>query len=106
MKNKRGITLIALVITIIVLIILAGISIKLLLGEGGIIERAKNAKEETLIAHYKEQIEIIKVETALENDSNVTLEKLKNAFDNVEEREKMLIYEQRNRQEHTRGNDN
>ena len=37
MRGKRGITLIALVITIIVLIILAGVSIQLLLGENGII---------------------------------------------------------------------
>ena len=44
LKNKRGITLIALVITIIVLIILAGISINLLIGDNGIITRAKDAK--------------------------------------------------------------
>ena len=41
MKNNKGITLIALVITIIVLIILAGISISLLMGEDGIITKAK-----------------------------------------------------------------
>ena len=41
--NQRGITLIALVVTIIVLIILAGISIALLFGENGIIEKAKDA---------------------------------------------------------------
>lgn len=44
MKNK-GITLIALIITIIVLIILAGVSINLLIGENGIITKAKYAKE-------------------------------------------------------------
>ena len=41
LKSKKGITLIALVITIIVLIILAGISISLLMGEDGIITKAK-----------------------------------------------------------------
>ena len=45
MKRNRGITLIALVVTIIVLIILAGISINLLLGENGIVTKAKVAKK-------------------------------------------------------------
>ena len=45
-KKKQGITLIALVITIIVLIILAGVSINLVLGENGIITMAKRAKED------------------------------------------------------------
>lgn len=80
-KNKNAITLISLIITIVILIILAGVSINLLLGEDGIIERAKKSKEETLIAQYKEQIEIIKAETVLKNDNEITLEKLKDAFD-------------------------
>lgn len=41
LKNQGGITLISLVVTIIILIVLAGISINLLLGENGIINRAK-----------------------------------------------------------------
>lgn len=48
MKNQvRGITLIALVITIIVLLILAGISIAMLTGENGILTKADEAKRET-----------------------------------------------------------
>lgn len=43
LKNQKGITLVALVITIIVLLILAGITISLTLGENGIINRAKEA---------------------------------------------------------------
>ena len=46
-KQKRGITLIALVITIIILLILAGITIGSLGGENGLIARAKQAREET-----------------------------------------------------------
>ena len=57
-KNKRGITLIALVIAIIILIILAGISINLLLGENGIITRSKNAKEQHEYAAAKEIIDL------------------------------------------------
>ena len=45
LKSSRGITLIALVVTIVVLIILAGLSINLILGQNGIIEKAKQAKQ-------------------------------------------------------------
>lgn len=58
--NKRvkenGITLIALVITIIVLLILAGVSIAMLAGENGIITQAQNAKNKTEEAEDKEKI--------------------------------------------------
>ncbi len=56
LNNTKGITLIALVITIIVLIILAGISINLVLGENGIITKAKLAKEQTEQTMQNEQI--------------------------------------------------
>ena len=55
-KNSKGITLIALVITIIVLIILAGVSINLVLGDNGIITKAKYAKTETEQAKVNEEI--------------------------------------------------
>ena len=45
--EEKGITLIALIVTIIVLIILAGISISILTGENGIITRVQNAKNTT-----------------------------------------------------------
>ena len=47
MKRNKGITLIALVITIIVLLILAGVAIAMLSGQNGILEQAKNAKIRT-----------------------------------------------------------
>ena len=47
MKRERGITLIALVITIIVLLILAGVSIAMLTGQNGILTQAQKAKNET-----------------------------------------------------------
>ncbi len=55
-KTKNGITLVALVITIIVLLILAGITISLTIGEDGIITKAMQAKEQTEIANEKEII--------------------------------------------------
>ncbi len=57
MNRNRGITLIALVITIIILLILAGISIRMLSGDNSIINQAGNAKTQTDIAHEKEILE-------------------------------------------------
>ena len=58
-KNKEtGITLIALVVSIIVLIILAGVSIAMLVGENGIITQAQRADELTTQAQQKEAIEL------------------------------------------------
>ena len=59
MNKQKGITLIALVITIIVLLILAGISIATLTGENGILKKATVAGEETKKAEYKEILELI-----------------------------------------------
>lgn len=58
MKNQKGITLIALVITIIVLLILAGVSIAMLTGENGLLTKAGNAKTETT---QKEAEEVVKI---------------------------------------------
>lgn len=56
--KERGITLIALVITIIVLLILAGVSIAMLTGENGILTQAQNAKEGTEQAGDIEKIRL------------------------------------------------
>ncbi len=53
--RNRGITLIALVVTIIVLLILAGISISMLTGQNGILNRAQEAKEKTELAQKEEK---------------------------------------------------
>ena len=50
MRNQKGITLVSLVVTIIILIILAGISINILLGNNGIITKAIQSKENTILA--------------------------------------------------------
>ena len=57
-ENNNGITLISLVITIIILIILAGIMLNLAIGQNGIFTKTKQAKREQLIATEKEQISI------------------------------------------------
>ena len=53
-KKQKGITLIALVVTIIVLLILAGVSIAMLTGNNGILTQGKRAKEEQAHAAVKE----------------------------------------------------
>lgn len=55
MKNQKGITLIALVITIIVLLILAGITIALLTGDNGLITKSQKAASDTAVAEAKEK---------------------------------------------------
>ena len=56
MKNQKGITLIALVITIIVLLILAGVAIAMLSGENGILNKASESAKDTAISSAKETI--------------------------------------------------
>lgn len=58
MRNNKGITLIALVITIIVLLILAGVSIAMLTGQNGILNQAGNAKNDTAIAEAQEAVKL------------------------------------------------
>ena len=59
LKYERGITLIALVITIIVLLILAGVTINTLMGEGGIVKQATDAKSTTEKAGLAEEVKTI-----------------------------------------------
>lgn len=57
-KKEKGITLIALIITIILMLILAGVVISLTIGNNGLIEKTKYAVEENRKAEIKEEIEI------------------------------------------------
>ena len=56
MRNNKGITLIALVVTIIVLLILAGVSIAMLTGDNGILKQSRKAKTDTANAEVAEKI--------------------------------------------------
>ena len=62
LKNKKGITLIALVVTIVVLLILAGVTISLLLDENGIIAKSKDARNANRAGAIKEEITLWKAE--------------------------------------------
>ena len=72
MKRERGITLIALVVTIVVLLILAGVSINALFGNNGIIEKAKEAQNKMDKATENDQKEINELTNWLDNQVNGT----------------------------------
>ena len=75
-KNKGGITFIALVVTIIVLLILAGISVSMLTGQNGILNKAAEAKEKTEEAQKEEQIKLA-VMSSIGTDGLINLNQLK-----------------------------
>ena len=83
-NEKRGITLIALVVTIIVLLILAGISISMLTGQNGILNRASEAKEEYSNSTEKEQIQL-SYNSAITKKlgESITAEELQNELNEV-----------------------
>ncbi len=74
-RKNRGITLIALVITIIVLLILAGVSIAMLTGQNGILTQAQNAKQETEEGKIKEQNELAKANAIMNIEKQTYVDK-------------------------------
>ena len=81
-KKETGISLLALIITIIVLIILASVTYNLTLGQNGIITKAYEAKYLTELAQYKEELELFKAEKLLENN-NFEGESLTSAYNSL-----------------------
>ena len=74
-KNTKGITLITLVVTIIVLLILAGVSISMLTGQNGILTQAQKAKEETEKAAKEEELKLNSIEDYMITDGSYNKEK-------------------------------
>ena len=70
LKNKKGITLIALVVTIVVLLILAGVTISLLLDENGIIAKSKDARTETRVSQIEDEVGMWKQHNFISKESN------------------------------------
>ena len=75
-QNNKGITLIALVITIIVLLILAGVSMAMLTGENGILNQAQEAKTQTEYKSAEEKVKLA-IMGARANDGQMTVAELK-----------------------------
>ena len=69
-KETRAITLISLVVTIVVLLILAGVSINLVLGNNGIITKAKEAREKSAQASQNDLVAMGELAQQLENTLN------------------------------------
>ena len=72
-QKKNGITLIALVVTIVVLLILAETSIAILTGDNGIFNQAKEAKQQTEIEGYKEEIKLAIIEEQINAETGANL---------------------------------
>lgn len=83
--ESKGITLIALVITIIVLLILAGVTITSITGENGILSKSTEAKAKTIVGQEKEQISSA-YSAAVANrlgDDSVTASEIQTELDNI-----------------------
>ena len=77
LKERKGITLIALVITIIVLLILAGVSIAMLTGQNGILTQAQNAKTTNENKSAEEKVKLaIMAAKSQSTDGSLELDKL------------------------------
>ncbi len=81
-KRVQGITLIALVVTVIVLLILAGVALNLTVGDNGLFKRAQNAADTYDEASQKEKIELAAASTYLDDtkDFGITTPKLESAL--------------------------
>ena len=85
LENKKGITLVALVVTIVVLLILAGVSINLVLGENGLITKAQEAKQKSHEESIKEQVDMALASYQLEKAKNGETSSLEdNKIENLE----------------------
>ena len=82
LRKNKGITLIALVVTIIVLLILAGISIAMLTGQNGILNRASEAQEKTGTAQTEELVKLSVTDAITQGLGELTDVNLKTALNN------------------------
>ena len=71
LKQQKGVTLVALVITIIVLLILAGVSIAMLTGDNGVLTKAKSSQSETVRAEAKEKVSLA-INTIMANKADTS----------------------------------
>ena len=81
-RNNKAITLIALVVTIVVLLILAGTSIAMLAGENGIIKQAQESKEKNKIAEIEEKVKLAAMAAKTEGLGNIDIDKFNEELKN------------------------
>ena len=83
LKTQKGITLIALVVTIVVLLILAGVTINLLLDENGIIVKSKDARIETRASQVEDEVGMWKQHNFINKESNQAQESAETMLANL-----------------------
>lgn len=84
LKTQKGITLIALVVTIVVLVILAGVSINIVFSNGGILDKAKSAEKRSTIAKEKEIVEMAYLAVSIDKvGEKITSEYLQAELENM-----------------------
>ena len=91
-KEKRGITLVALVITVIILLILAGVGISAI-NSGNIFDNAVSVVEQSKIASKKEEIELVIISKMKNSVREITIDKI------IKELEKKGIIDEGNSNE-------
>ena len=98
-QNNKGITLIALVVTIVILIILGGISISMLTGQNGILKKSQQAKEKTEISNELENVKLTTFSALTQNGTLIEKEEFQNILSQqkidlefIEENNKSIIY--------------
>ena len=91
-KRERGITLIALVVTIVVLLILAGVSLNLVLGNNGIITKAQDAKLMTRAGSAEDEVELWKSDNYIARTSNQATVDKETMLQGL--KDKNLVYEE------------
>ena len=82
-KSTKGITLIALVVTIIILLLLAGVSIAMLTGNNGILTQGQRAKEETRIAGVEEVVKLYKQGKYIDSTTGSVTENANEMLENL-----------------------
>ena len=91
LKKEKGITLIALVVTIVVLLILAGVSINLVIGNNGIITKSKEARIVTRADNAEDEVELWKNNNYIAKNSNGSSESKNDMLQRLID--KKLVYE-------------
>ena len=82
-KQTKGITLIALIITIIILLILAGVTITMLTGDNGILKQATNARETNTKAELEEQVKLAVMASKVNNTASINIETLEDEINKI-----------------------
>ena len=83
LKNINGITLVALIITVIILLILAGVTISLLIGDNGMVKKTKQGVEKSEMASIKEKAELVRNEQGIRNFEKNPQELTKSSYINA-----------------------